>query len=498
MSCLPCFDKPEEENGQDVPVAQAIDAPDQAVEGADPPPELKAFNFRELASATKNFRQEYLLGEGGFGKVYKGTLQSQVVLVKQLDRNGMQGNKEFQAEVTAISLLRHKSLVELIGFCADGDQRLLVYEFMSKGPLDSHLLDVPADKEALDWRSRMKVAEGIAAGLEYLHEKAKPPVVYRELKSSNVLLDDEYNAKLFDYGLSNIGGQSEGGKMHLAPRVTGTYGYSAPEYERSGELTLKSDIYSFGVVLLELVTGRRAIDTSLPTNDQNLVAWAQPYFKNPKKFPEIADPNLKNKYPVTDLNQVVGVTAMCLQEEPCVRPLISDVVVALSCLKLVGENLDPPVAAVPAPTPSNDNAGQSSSNGHQEEDKNDEESDSDEEEEEEEEEDSSDDSDSSESDEDELREEPGAISKKHAKSNRRNSKRTTSTSSSHGSDTIEYDFQGGNSLKISRPASKKVKKGGGKTKESENAEVRRIKSTMVNIKPGKESKDNEWQAKSFK
>ncbi|XP_047341745.1 probable serine/threonine-protein kinase PBL25 [Impatiens glandulifera] len=315
---------------------------------------IKAFTFRELASATKNFRQEYLLGEGGFGRIYKGTLQpnGQVVSVKQLDRNGMQGNKEFQTEVETLSILRHKNLVELIGYCADGDQRLLVYEYMTQGALDAHLLDILPDKPALDWKTRMKIAEEIAQGLEYLHEIAKPPVVYRDLKSSNIMLDDEFNAKLFDYGLANIG-QNEGGKMLISPRVIGKYGYCAPEYERSGELTLKSDIYSFGVVLLELVTGRRAIDTTRPTNDQNLVTWvisnivslAQPYFKNPKKFPEMADPNLQNRYPLTDLNQVVGVAAMCIQEEPMVRPLIGDILAALSCLKLVGENLTPPVTS---------------------------------------------------------------------------------------------------------------------------------------------------------
>ncbi|XP_057471922.1 receptor-like cytoplasmic kinase 185 isoform X2 [Actinidia eriantha] len=307
----------------------------------------KTFTFRELASATKNFRQECLLGEGGFGRVYKGTLQSsgQIVAVKQLDRNGMQGNKEFLVEVLVLSLLHHPNLVNLIGYCADGDQRLLVYEYMPLGSVEDHLHDIAEDKKPMDWLGRMKIASGAAQGLEYLHEKANPPVVYWDLKSSNVLLDEDFNPRLSDYGLAKLG--LGGNKMHVTPRVMGTYGYCAPEYERTGELTLKSDVYSFGIVLLELITGRRAIDTTRPTEEQNLVSWAQPFFRDPKTFPEMADPLLEGKFPVKSLNQAVGVAAMCLQEEPSVRPLISDVVAALSFLT-VAQDVGVP-SALPGP-----------------------------------------------------------------------------------------------------------------------------------------------------
>nr|DAD34156.1 TPA_asm: hypothetical protein HUJ06_004796 [Nelumbo nucifera] len=233
----------------------------------------QTFTFRELATATRNFRQECLLGEGGFGRVYKGRLEStgQVVAVKQLDRDGLQGNREFLVEVLMLSLLHHPNLVNLIGYCADGDQRLLVYEYMPLGSLEDHLHDLPPDKEPLDWNTRMKIAAGAAKGLEYLHDKANPPVIYRDFKSSNILLDEGFHPKLSDFGLAKLG--PVGDKSHVSTRVMGTYGYCAPEYAMTGQLTVKSDVYSFGVVFLELITGRKAIDSTRAHGEQNLVTW---------------------------------------------------------------------------------------------------------------------------------------------------------------------------------------------------------------------------------
>ncbi|KAH1120533.1 hypothetical protein J1N35_003693 [Gossypium stocksii] len=292
----------------------------------------QTFTFRELAAATKNFRPECLLGEGGFGRVYKGRLEStgQVVAVKQLDRNGLQGNREFLVEVLMLSLLHHPNLVNLIGYCADGDQRLLVYEFMPLGSLEDHLHDLPPDKEPLDWNTRMKIAAGAAKGLEYLHDKANPPVIYRDLKSSNILLDEGYHPKLSDFGLAKLG--PVGDKTHVSTRVMGTYGYCAPEYAMTGQLTLKSDVYSFGVVFLELITGRKAIDNMRAPGEQNLVAWARPLFKDRRKFPKMADPLLQGRYPMRGLYQALAVAAMCLQEQAATRPLIGDVVTALAYL----------------------------------------------------------------------------------------------------------------------------------------------------------------------
>ncbi|KAE8725497.1 Serine/threonine-protein kinase PBS1 [Hibiscus syriacus] len=187
--------------------------------------------------------------------------------VKQLDRNGYQGNREFLVEVLMLSLLNHPNLMSLVGYCADGDQRILVYEYMPNGSLESHLLDKPPHKKPLDWDTSTKVAIRAAKGLEYLHETADPPVIYRDFKASNILLDQDFTLKLSDFGLAKIG--PTGDKVHVSTRVMGTYGYYAPEYALTGQLTTKSDVYSFGVVFLEMITGRRVIDTLRPTEE----AW---------------------------------------------------------------------------------------------------------------------------------------------------------------------------------------------------------------------------------
>ncbi|XP_020213153.1 probable serine/threonine-protein kinase PBL7 [Cajanus cajan] len=304
----------------------------------------QTFSFRELATATRNFRAECLLGEGGFGRVYKGRLESinQVVAIKQLDRNGLQGNREFLVEVLMLSLLHHPNLVNLIGYCADGDQRLLVYEYMSLGSLEDHLHDIPPGKKRLDWNTRMKIAAGAAKGLEYLHDKANPPVIYRDLKCSNILLGEGYHPKLSDFGLAKLGPVGE--NTHVSTRVMGTYGYCAPEYAMTGQLTLKSDVYSFGVVLLEIITGRKAIDNSKSAGEQNLVAWARPLFKDRRKFSQMADPMLQGQYPPRGLYQALAVAAMCVQEQANMRPVIADVVTALSYL--ASQRYDPSTHSV--------------------------------------------------------------------------------------------------------------------------------------------------------
>ncbi|KAI4322199.1 hypothetical protein L6164_021916 [Bauhinia variegata] len=292
----------------------------------------KTFTFDELAAATGNFRSDCFLGEGGFGKVYKGHLDkiNQVVAIKQLDPNGCQGVREFVVEVLTLSLADHPNLVKLIGFCGEGEQRLLVYEYMPLGSLENHLHDLPPGRKAIDWNTRMKIAAGAARGLEYLHDKMKPPVIYRDLKCSNILLGEGYHPKLSDFGLAKVG--PSGDKTHVSTRVMGTYGYCAPDYAMTGQLTFKSDIYSFGVVLLELITGRKAIDHKKSAREQNLVAWARPLFKDRRKFPQMVDPLLEGQYPVRGLYQVLAIAAMCVQEQPNMRPVIADVVTALNYL----------------------------------------------------------------------------------------------------------------------------------------------------------------------
>ncbi|KAK9757268.1 hypothetical protein RND81_01G152800 [Saponaria officinalis] len=229
-----------------------------------------------------------------------------------------------------LSLVHHPNLVNLIGYCADGDQRLLVYEYMPLGSVEDHLHDRAPGRGPLDWSTRMKIAAGAAKGLEYLHDKAKPPVIYRDLKCSNILLDDDFHPKLSDFGLAKLG--PVGDNTHVSTRVMGTYGYCAPEYAMTGQLTLKSDIYSFGVVLLEIITGRRAIDNSKTGVEQNLVAWARQLLRDRRKFMQMADPALEGHYSSRALYQALAIAAMCVQEQPSLRPNIADVVTALSYL----------------------------------------------------------------------------------------------------------------------------------------------------------------------
>ncbi|OIW15759.1 hypothetical protein TanjilG_04294 [Lupinus angustifolius] len=304
----------------------------------------QSFTFDELAAATGNFRPDCFLGEGGFGKVYKGNLEkiNQVVAIKQLDPHGSQGTHEFSVEVLTLSLVDHPNLVKLIGFCAEGEQRLLVYEYMMLGSLENHLHDLKPGRIPLDWNTRMKIAAGAARGLEYLHDKMKPPIIYRDLKCSNILLGAGYHAKLSDFGLAKIG--PSGDKTHVSTRVMGTYGYCAPEYAMTGQLTFKSDIYSFGVVLLELITGKKAINQTKSGKEQNLVAWSRPLFRDRKKFTQMIDPLLEGHFPVRGLYQALAIAAMCVQEQPNMRPAIADVVTALNYLAT--QKYDPHVRSV--------------------------------------------------------------------------------------------------------------------------------------------------------
>ncbi|KAL4558293.1 hypothetical protein LXL04_036491 [Taraxacum kok-saghyz] len=308
---------------------------------------VRTFTYAQLVTATNNFKGAYFLGEGGFGKVYKGKLEDsdQIVAIKQLDLDGSQGIREFVVEVLTLSMAEHPNLVKLIGYCAEAKQRLLVYEFMPFGSLEDHLHGLRLNKKPLDWNARMKIAAGAARGLEYLHDQMNPAVIYRDLKCSNILLNREYHAKLSDFGLAKVG--PLGDKTHVSTRVMGTYGYCAPDYAMTGQLTFKSDIYSFGVVLLELITGRRPIDDTKPASEQNLVTWARPLFKDRKKFYKMADPELEGKYPVRGLYQALAIAAMCLQEQPNMRPLVADVVTALNYLAT--QKYDPLVHPVQSP-----------------------------------------------------------------------------------------------------------------------------------------------------
>ncbi|KAL8092303.1 hypothetical protein AgCh_034559 [Apium graveolens] len=287
----------------------------------------KSFNLHELLYATENFNMENLLGEGGFGKVFKGKLKEtgEVLAIKQLDSDGSQGIREFVVEMMTLSLVDHPNLVKLVGYCVEAGQKLLVYEHMSLGSLEGHLHG--ANRKRLDWNIRMKIAAGAARGLEYLHDKMNPPIIYRDLKCSNLLLGEDYHPKLSDFGLAKVG--PTGNNTHVSTRVMGTYGYCAPEYAMTGQLTFKSDIYSFGVFLLEIITGRRAIDNRKSAKEQNLVAWARPLLKNRENICHMADPALEGQYPEKSLYKALATALLCVQEQPSKRPRVSEVVKAL-------------------------------------------------------------------------------------------------------------------------------------------------------------------------
>ncbi|KAI4320435.1 hypothetical protein MLD38_033917 [Melastoma candidum] len=296
---------------------------------------LRKFTFADLKTATRNFRPESLLGEGGFGCVFKGWIEEDgtapvkpgtglTVAVKTLNHDGLQGHKEWLAEVSFLGNLRHKNLVKLIGFCIEDDHRLLVYEFMPRGSLENHLFrrSLP-----LPWLIRMKIALGAAKGLAFLHEEAERPVIYRDFKTSNILLDADYNAKLSDFGLAKDA--PEGDKTHVSTRVMGTYGYAAPEYVMTGHLTSKSDVYSFGVVLLEMLTGRRSVDKNRPNGEHNLVEWAKPFLEDQRKFFRLIDPRLEGHFSIKGAQKAAQLAALCLRRDQKARPLMSEVVAAL-------------------------------------------------------------------------------------------------------------------------------------------------------------------------
>ncbi|KAH7424866.1 hypothetical protein KP509_11G028400 [Ceratopteris richardii] len=228
-----------------------------------------------------------------------------------------------------LSKLHSEYLVGLIGYCADQDHRLLVYDYMLNGSLQSHLYSTgtSGSPPLLDWETRLQVALDSARGLEYLHELVSPPIIHRDFKSSNILLDENFNAKVSDFGLAKLGSDKICGLV--STRVLGTHGYVAPEYAMTGHLTTKSDVYSYGVVLLELLTGRVPVDMKRPSGQGVLVSWALPRLTDRKKLAEMVDPVLEGQYAMKELIQVAAIAAMCVQPEADYRPLMTDVVQSL-------------------------------------------------------------------------------------------------------------------------------------------------------------------------
>ncbi|CAI0543828.1 unnamed protein product [Linum tenue] len=264
----------------------------------------KWFAYGELEAATKGFSKENFLAEGGFGSVYRGVLQDgRVVAVKQHKSVSSQGDVEFCSEVEVLSCAQHRNVVMLIGFCVEGGRRLLVYEYICNGSLDSHLFGESLNKDPLTWAARQKIAVGAARGLRYLHEECRVGcIVHRDMRPNNILVTHDFEPMVGDFGLARWQPQAD---LGVSTRIIGTFGYLAPEYVQSGRITEKADVYAFGVVLLELVTARPLLEK--------------------KATIELVDPRLNNCYLEPQLSNMMQCALLCLQRDPDFRPRMSQV-----------------------------------------------------------------------------------------------------------------------------------------------------------------------------
>ncbi|XP_057774646.1 probable serine/threonine-protein kinase PBL28 isoform X1 [Salvia miltiorrhiza] len=310
------------------------------IECRGPPPKRRnasaVYTVKEMEEATCSFSDENLLGKGGFGRVYKGTLRSgQVVAIKKMELppfKEAEGEREFRVEVDILSRLDHPNLVNLIGYCADGKQRFLVYEYMHKGNLQDHLNGIEQVKT--DWPSRLKVALGAARGLAYLHSGSDVgiPIVHRDFKSTNILLDANLEAKISDFGLAKL--MPEGQETCITTAtVLGTFGYFDPEYTLTGKLTLQSDVYAFGVVLLELLTGRRAVDLNQGPSDQNLVLQVRHILNDKKKLKRVIDPEMgRSSYTMESIAMFANLASRCIRVDSQDRPSMTECVKELQLI----------------------------------------------------------------------------------------------------------------------------------------------------------------------
>ncbi|KAJ8758996.1 hypothetical protein K2173_003234 [Erythroxylum novogranatense] len=286
------------------------------------------FRYEEVTEMTNGFARQNIIGEGGFGCVYKGWLpDGRVVAVKQLKVGSGQGDREFKAEVEIISRVHHRHLVSLVGYNISDHHRMLIYEFVPNNTLAHHLHG--KGKSGLDWPKRLKIAIGSAKGLAYLHEDCHPKIIHRDIKSANILLDDAFEAQVADFGLARLNDSSQ---SHVSTRVMGTFGYLAPEYASSGKLTDRSDVFSFGVVLLELITGRKPIDPSQPLGDESLVEWARPLLiraLETNDLSEVIDPRLEKHYVESEMVRMIEIAAASVRHSAPKRPRMAQVARAL-------------------------------------------------------------------------------------------------------------------------------------------------------------------------
>ncbi|XP_061336675.1 G-type lectin S-receptor-like serine/threonine-protein kinase SD1-1 [Gastrolobium bilobum] len=289
--------------------------------------EVPLFEFALIAHATDHFSNHKKLGEGGFGPVYKGTLpDGHEIAVKRLSRTSGQGLKEFKNEVILCAKLQHRNLVKVLGCCIEEDEKLLIYEFMANKSLDFFLFD-SAQSKLLDWPKRFYIINGIARGLLYLHQDSRLRIIHRDLKPSNILLDNEMNPKISDFGLARMCGddQIEG----KSSKVAGTHGYMAPEYAFDGIFSIKSDVFSFGILLLEIVSGKKNNGLSYPNHEHNLIGHAWKMWKEGNPM-QLIDASLEDSCILSEVLRCIHIGLLCVQHHPNDRPSMASVVVMLS------------------------------------------------------------------------------------------------------------------------------------------------------------------------
>ncbi|KAK1367431.1 Protein kinase domain-containing protein [Heracleum sosnowskyi] len=300
------------------------------------PIEIPALSLDELNKITGNFGTKALIGEGSYGRVFYAKLSDGTsAAIKKLDTSSSQEpDSDFTAQLSMVSRLKNDHFTQLIGYCLESNNRILAYQYAAMGSLHDVLHGRKGVQGAepgpvLSWSQRVKIAYGAARGLEFLHEKVQPPIIHRDVRSSNVLLFDDFVAKMADFSLTNQSSDTAA-RLH-STRVLGTFGYHAPEYAMTGQITQKSDVYSFGVVLLELLTGRKPVDHTMPKGQQSLVTWATPRLSE-DKVRQCVDPKLENDFPPKAIAKMGAVAALCVQYEADFRPNMTIVVKALQPL----------------------------------------------------------------------------------------------------------------------------------------------------------------------